>query len=97
MDYLKALLLRDSNLHLIGQREPEYNLVVDDIIILPTNKAIAMEFAKRYVDNIDQIESLMQFEGVDVDVYALFFKRIIPVTFALKYCPISDIPGAVIT
>ncbi|TAF74637.1 MAG: hypothetical protein EAZ53_08295 [Bacteroidetes bacterium] len=74
MEYQKALNLKDKNLHLLGKYENGAR--IDEIAIIPTNSESNELFMKEYFRTYSSEEISKLFFQEDVEVVAIFNKKI---------------------
>jgi len=75
MDFRDALILAQSNEHLVGKIYR--NERIDDLLIIPVHKCERELFIKSYVRSLDAQQSIVPFMKCDVEVCALVQKNMI--------------------
>lgn len=73
MDFQKAEQLKRKNSHLIGKRDN--GQTIDELILVPSNPDLAVDFFKLYRQTLDGEKSILPFTGTDVDIVAVFNKK----------------------
>lgn len=75
MEFDKATELKEKNNHLIGKKDS--GATIDELILVPTNADLAEECFKIYLQTLDGEQAILPFAGEDVDIVAVFDKKLI--------------------
>ena len=90
MDFFKAVKLAKANEHLVGKVVK--GAMVDEIIIMPTNEEEQKAYWQYFVKYLDAQRAIVPFMTSDVEVFALFDKRLIRSENISVTCNIVNLP-----
>ena len=93
MDFFKAVKLAKANEHLVGKAVK--GAIVDEIIIMPTNEEERKAYWQYFTQYLDAQRAIVPFMTSDVEVFALFNKRLIRSENLPVTCNIVNLPAEI--
>lgn len=93
MDFFKAVKLAKANEHLVGKAVK--GAIVDEIIIMPTNEEERKAYWQYFTQYLDAQRAIVPFMTSDVEVFALFNKRLIRSENLPVTCNVVNLPAEI--
>lgn len=97
MDFYKAVKIAKANERLVGKIVD--GAAIEEIIIIPTDEKQLESYKQLFAQYLDAQRAIVPFMSSDVEVYALFNKRMIRSSGFFMVCSVENLPkemGAII-
>jgi hypothetical protein len=90
MDFYDAVKLAKANEHLVGKIVK--GATIDEIIIMPTDEEEQKAYSMSFAQNLHAQRAIIPFMASDVEVFALFNKRMMRSENYFVTCNIVNLP-----